>query len=247
MQAVDFTGQRFGRLVVTSFDGRRKLSPTSQVRSWWKCLCDCGNECTVGHSSLKSGDTSSCGCLALEILPWLELGGIKHGMYGTKEYHAWSSAKARVTKPKREKYTGLEFEEKWLEDFQAFYDHIGPAPDNTAEWSVGRINNNLGYLENNVQWELPPEQARNKSQYSSNTSGVTGVTYSKVDARWYATWVSPATGKNVSKTFSIKKYGEEQAFQLACEARAKAIQELNAQGAGYSETHGLPRPEAQEV
>lgn len=52
----DLTGQKFGRLVVLEYiEG---TSPTS-----WRCKCDCGNEVIVRGANLKSGNTSSCGCL----------------------------------------------------------------------------------------------------------------------------------------------------------------------------------------
>ena len=53
----DLTGQRFGKLTVLEYAGRR-----NGVRHW-KCRCDCGNTTTVYHSNLKNGHTTSCGCL----------------------------------------------------------------------------------------------------------------------------------------------------------------------------------------
>jgi hypothetical protein len=52
-------------------------------------------------------------------------------------------------------------------------------------------------------------------------------------AQWY-----DLSGKKHSKSFSISKYGYEEAFRLACEARVEAIRLLNEQGAGYTEYHG---------
>ena len=54
----DITGQRFGKL--TAIAPTDKRSGGSVVR---KCQCDCGNECEVRGSSLRSGSTQSCGCL----------------------------------------------------------------------------------------------------------------------------------------------------------------------------------------
>ena len=56
----DLSHQRFGRLIaiepVIRGDGVHV----------WRCLCDCGKESLVRAGSLKSGATSSCGCLGLE-------------------------------------------------------------------------------------------------------------------------------------------------------------------------------------
>ncbi|MGL5077217.1 MAG: hypothetical protein ACRDBG_15515 [Waterburya sp.] len=44
-----------------------------------------------------------------------------------------------------------------------------------------------------------------------------------------------------TKSFAVKKYGLLPAFAMAVEYREKMIAELNLQGAGYSEQHGLKR------
>lgn len=53
----DFVGKRFGKLVVTEYSGK------SSGMHRWKCICDCGNETTVGQTLLQNGRTKSCGCL----------------------------------------------------------------------------------------------------------------------------------------------------------------------------------------
>lgn len=86
---------------------------------------------------------------------------------------------------------------------------------------------------------------RNLSLNKNNTSGVTGVAYKEIyDKRkdylykgWRAEWRG-LDGKNCTKLFSVRKYGYDEAFRLACEHREKMINELNERGAGYSPTHG---------
>ncbi len=58
----DLTGCRFGRWTVIS----RFNSDRPGV--YWKCLCDCGNEGVIRGTSLTSGNSTSCGCFALEKL-----------------------------------------------------------------------------------------------------------------------------------------------------------------------------------
>lgn len=80
--------------------------------------------------------------------------------------------------------------------------------------------------------------ARNKGKIATNTSGVTGVCFrDKPLARWTAHWTT-LEGKLKQKSFSCNKYGDAVAFLLACEWRAEMIEQLNAQGAGYTERHG---------
>lgn len=79
---------------------------------------------------------------------------------------------------------------------------------------------------------------RNSKMRSDNTSGVTGVSYWKAGHAVRASVINHITKKQKCKTFSIKKYGES-AFDLACDARADMLEELNKNGAGYTDRHGL--------
>lgn len=54
--AEDITGNRFGRLVVTS------MAEKKNGMSLCNCLCDCGNVTVVYAKNLKRGYTQSCGC-----------------------------------------------------------------------------------------------------------------------------------------------------------------------------------------
>lgn len=53
----NLTGHRFNRLVVRSFAGR---DHHKQI-VWW-CECTCGNGVAVVGNSLKTGNSTSCGC-----------------------------------------------------------------------------------------------------------------------------------------------------------------------------------------
>lgn len=52
-------GERYARLEVVRFDHVHKQ------QRMWLCKCDCGGEVVVPTASLRSGNTKSCGCLAL--------------------------------------------------------------------------------------------------------------------------------------------------------------------------------------
>lgn len=56
----DLRGNRYGRLTVTGFGGRRGKVLT------WVCRCDCGRSVSVRTAALTTGRTKSCGCLSLE-------------------------------------------------------------------------------------------------------------------------------------------------------------------------------------
>ena len=56
----DIIGHKFGLLAVISYNGIKNS------QSSWNCLCECGNKTIVLNSRLKSGNTSSCGCLQIK-------------------------------------------------------------------------------------------------------------------------------------------------------------------------------------
>lgn len=82
--------------------------------------------------------------------------------------------------------------------------------------------------------------ARNAKAHKDNSTGVTGVKLtSNGNNNYYSTaYYRNLAGKEVIKHFSHLKLGKEVAFKLACEFREKMIQEMNLQGAGYTERHG---------
>lgn len=55
-------GKKFGRLTVFEKAYRKGTG------TYYKCLCDCGNERIVHGGNLSSGRTKSCGCLNKELM-----------------------------------------------------------------------------------------------------------------------------------------------------------------------------------
>lgn len=152
MKYKDLTGRRFGRLTVI------ELAAVNRVR--WKCLCDCGQTKVILADSLSTGRSISCGCFR-------KADAVRratvHGMHESKEHIAWQNAKARCIPGSRtHKYyygRGITMCVEWLNDFQAFYDHIGPCPPGLT---LDRIDNNRGYEPGNVRWADCTTQARNR-------------------------------------------------------------------------------------
>ena len=79
--------------------------------------------------------------------------------------------------------------------------------------------------------------------HSRSSTGITGVT-EKVGRKgvtyFRASWVDEM-GQQGFKTFSTNKYGREEAFRLACEARERKIRELKELGFDYTERHLVAR------
>ncbi|HSV90921.1 MAG TPA: hypothetical protein VLH80_07460 [Nitrospiraceae bacterium] len=150
--------QTFGFLTVLRYAGKRGHN------DYYDCRCQCGNEAPYQKWNLLSGNSQSCGCLKGRLI---SLGRTVHGHARprrTREYGAWKHAKGRCYTPTDEKYPdyggrGIRMAEEWLNDFQAFFDHIGPAPPNTT---LDRIHNDGHYQPGNVRWATAEEQANNQ-------------------------------------------------------------------------------------
>jgi hypothetical protein len=79
---------------------------------------------------------------------------------------------------------------------------------------------------------------RNSGKRKTNKSGKTGVHWTHKKGYKYAvaSWVD-LSGKIVQRWFSINKYGEQTAFDMAVSSRDAAINSMNSKGAGYTEDH----------
>lgn len=79
-------------------------------------------------------------------------------------------------------------------------------------------------------------RVRSHSSTADNQSGMVGVTRVRSLASngiyyesWQATW-SPRPGRRKCVRFSVRRYGDDEAFLLACEARLEAIGALLGRG-----------------
>lgn len=239
----DLTGERVGRL---SVNGVKYKKDKYYI---YECTCDCGNVVEVNKRELIVGDTKSCGCFKAEV----QERNIKeftekyktHGLSGTREQKAWKRVKQRVCNPNHADYPEYSLRgmvEEWKEDFTKFFEHIGEIPDDRPRWSVGRIDNDIGYFPGNVRWERDDEQSKNKGKYKNNSTGYTGVYPHKIKGvlkAYAASWYT-LEKKQVTKYFFITKdRDEELALLCAVECRDQAMRLLKQQGAAYSDKHGL--------
>lgn len=154
---VDYTGRRFGRLVVV----RRVLllRPTM-----WECVCDCGKTTKVRAGDLVRKDgrsIQSCGCG--------KPGNIKHGLLKQfpREHQAWTRMHDRCENPNVKQWDryggrGIRVADRWSGDkgFPNFLDDMGPRP--SSRHSIDRIDNDGHYEPGNCRWATYSQQARNK-------------------------------------------------------------------------------------
>ena len=79
----------------------------------------------------------------------------------------------------------------------------------------------------NLRWVSHSENCKNKPLYSSNSSGFRGVSFDKTINCWRSSWYDSITGKLKLKSFTISKYGNEQAIRLAVQFRYDMEQNHN--------------------
>lgn len=81
--------------------------------------------------------------------------------------------------------------------------------------------------------------SRNQKKRSTNKTGVMGVTFDGTgsgDGKIVTYYTKD--GVQVRKSFSVRKYGYDEAVAMATEWRKERIEELNREGAGYTDDHG---------
>lgn len=234
-RVIERSGQVFGRLKVLHLD-----RVDEKGHAVWVCLCACGNKKEVRARHLVSGATKSCGCISKEVTKKVHS---THGMSKAPEYKTWDGIKYRCNNESCPQYNnyggrGITVCDRWLESFENFYEDMGKRP--SKKHSIERLDVNKGYSPDNCIWATHDIQSRNKRISDKNKTKVTGVTMKFKNNQLYiyrAEWVEQ-DGYQKTKSFSINKYGKQEAFRLACQAREDAIKRLNEEGAGYSENHG---------
>ena len=154
---IDLTGQRFGRLVVVKRVDNKGQHPA------WLCKCDCGNECIVTGSHLKSGHSQSCGCLQKERTSKSRK---RHGLCDSRQYSIWTNMKSRCSNQEDHAYKyyggrGITVCDEWKSDFQAFY-YWAMANGYQDNLTLDRIDVNGNYEPSNCRWVSMKEQSLNK-------------------------------------------------------------------------------------
>ena len=115
----NLSGKKFGRLTVLDLDH----TDWNNI-SFWRCLCDCGNEVVVRSTSLKNGMSKSCGCYKREVtIKRMK----KHGLCDHPLYVVWTDMKRRChneTDPAWVNYggRGIYVCDEWISDFENFYE-----------------------------------------------------------------------------------------------------------------------------
>jgi hypothetical protein len=148
-EAADLTGQRFGKLLVSS--RAENIVYGEQNKVAWNCICECENKCTVSSGNLIKGQIS-CGC--------------SHNRQG-QDHPSWKgyeniSGKYLASIKRGALSRGLEYditpEYMWtlftgtcaLSGLSIVFSQNSRNGEQTA--SLDRIDSDRGYVVGNVQW-----------------------------------------------------------------------------------------------
>lgn len=71
---IEMIGKKFGLLTVIAKDENK----TTKQNIYWICQCDCGNLKSVRGTSLRAGETKSCGCLQKEAAKKIGRNNVKN-------------------------------------------------------------------------------------------------------------------------------------------------------------------------
>lgn len=194
---INLTNAKFGRLTVLRLHADRSPS-TRQAR--WVCACDCGQTVTVLGNSLRSGVTSSCGCLQKERAYTANLvhGHTSEG-HASPEYRSYYAMLDRCYNEAHVHYAdyggrGIGVCRRWRGEkgFENFLSDMGPRPKGTT---LDRKNGAKGYSPGNTQWATKRNQTRNRRNavtvtYQKQTrtlmewSNITGISYETLKTRY---------------------------------------------------------------
>lgn len=241
----DLTGRVFGRLTVLE-QVEDYVTPKGNRYNRWLCECSCEehNLIEVNGGSLKSGNTSSCGCLERELTisrqkkfnQYKIIDNVVIGKSSNSDDEffvdlddfdkikdiCWSVS---INKSNIKELRGWDQNTKKTYRMHAFlgfggYDHID--------------RNELNNCKSNLREATPQEQVWNRGKANNKSSSVVGVHYNKRDKAWIA-----ELSYNYECVFRQYCKTEEEAILARLNAEIKYIDSAFAPNRHLYEQYGI--------
>ncbi len=161
-QRIEMAGVRYGRLVGVALSHR-----SASGHAHWVFRCDCGDEVVSNGANVRSGNTTSCGCVHREISAARLL---VHGHRAAKRhdatYRAWQAMNDGCSNPSSPGFTrcgavGVGVCPEWRVDFQQFLADMGERPAATV---LDRRDGGRGFEPANCSWEPRRSRAERAAQ-----------------------------------------------------------------------------------
>lgn len=136
--------------------------------------CECGSYLVAILTSVRTGNTRSCGCLRKEATRLKT-----HGMSKTKAYETWCNMHSRCGYERNTRYKdyggrGITVCQRWSGE-NGFINFISDMGEPEIGQTIDRIDVDLGYNPANCRWADRSLQGFNKRLSKKNSSGKTGV------------------------------------------------------------------------
>lgn len=199
-------GTKFGMLSVIEETEMHKQR-NGKFRRQMVCECQCGQITIAMLCNLRSGHTTSCGCVQ-------QSAGKRnrtHGRSGSKAYRAWADMIQRCYNPSRRRYEtygarGITVCQQWRDSFDSFLKDMGEPP--SSSHSIDRKDNDGNYEPDNCHWATAQAQARNTSRnrlvtFRDETACIADWA-ERLDISYATLYYRITHGWNIEDTFTIR-------------------------------------------
>ena len=167
-EVIDLIEKNYGEWTVLGLDEEKSKGH----KKYYHCICSCGTQRSVVRHSLKSGDSTNCGCVRKGLNPNKQSHNKTHGMYGTRFYNIYRQMVDRCTKPNHNRYSnyggkGIRVEWEHFEQFKedmydSYLEHV--AMYGEKDTTIERIDVDKNYTKSNCTWATRIEQMNNTSR-----------------------------------------------------------------------------------